>query len=221
MQIKKERALGIVCGVVCALSVLLYTQSVQGQVEQARAEALAHYGGEQVEVCVAARDIAAGETIDSSALTTELWVASLLPPGAQTDPRSLTGKQVTSPIYKGEVVLSKRFGSLDFSFNVPDNLVALSVSAKEVQAVGGALKPGSYVDVYAAGQSSTSLIAESVLVLATSAYEGDGSSSGAALTWVALGVKPDYVEEIIAAQQKTQLYFALPAASSEKEVRHE
>ena len=48
-----------------------------------RADALARYGGDQVEVCVAKRDIAAGETVDSGAIETRLWVADLLPPELQ------------------------------------------------------------------------------------------------------------------------------------------
>ena len=40
---------------------------VRGEAERARADALARYGGDQVEVCVAKRDIAAGETVDSGA----------------------------------------------------------------------------------------------------------------------------------------------------------
>ena len=43
---------GIVCGFLCAACVLAYTQGVRGEAEAARAEALARYGGEQLEVCV-------------------------------------------------------------------------------------------------------------------------------------------------------------------------
>ena len=52
---------GIACGVLCAACVLAYLTSVRGEADAARAEALARYGGEQVEVCVARRDVAAGE----------------------------------------------------------------------------------------------------------------------------------------------------------------
>ena len=89
-------------------------------------------------------------------------------------------------------------------------MVAVSVSAKEVQAVGGALKPGFSVDIYSAGASGVTLIAQGVNVLATSAFDGSGTGSGAALSWVALAVKPSAVAEIIAAEERTELYFVLP-----------
>ena len=82
MRRNKTAAAGAICGVLCALCVLGYTQSVRGEAERARADALARYGGDQVEVCVAKRDIAAGETVDSGAIETRLWVADLLPPEA-------------------------------------------------------------------------------------------------------------------------------------------
>ena len=52
---------GIACGVLCAACVLAYLTSVRGEADAARAEALARYGGEQVEVCVARRDVAAAD----------------------------------------------------------------------------------------------------------------------------------------------------------------
>ena len=50
MRRNKTAAAGAICGVLCALCVLGYTQSVRGEAERARADALARYGGDQVEV---------------------------------------------------------------------------------------------------------------------------------------------------------------------------
>ena len=69
MQLTKKRKsviLCVSCGVLCAVCVFIYTQSVRAEAEDTRNAALARYGGEQIEVCVAKRDIAAGEKIDSS-----------------------------------------------------------------------------------------------------------------------------------------------------------
>ena len=63
---KKTLVLCILCGVVCSICVIIYTLSVRADAEDTRNAALARYGGEQIEVCVAKRDIAAGETIDST-----------------------------------------------------------------------------------------------------------------------------------------------------------
>lgn len=210
MRADKKTIAGIACALVCALCVFGYTQSVQGEADRVRAEALAKYGGDQVEVCVALRDIPAGETLSASLVETKMWLVSMLPDGAVTDAKQVIGKQVTSPIMAGEVVSTKRFGALSSSFEVPSDMVAVSVSTKEVQAVGGALKPGLSVDIYSAAASGVTLIAQGVSVLATSAFDGDGTESGAALSWVALAVQPSAVAELIAAEQRTDLYFVLP-----------
>lgn len=210
MRIDKKMAVGIACAVACALCVFGYTQSVRGEADRVRAEALAKYGGDQVEVCVATRDIPAGETLSASSVEMRSWLVSMLPDQAVTNAKQVLGKQVTSPIMAGEVVSGKRFGTLSSSFDVPSDMVAVSVSAKEVQAVGGALKPGSSVDIYSAGASGVTLIAQGVSVLATSAFDTSGTGSGAALSWVALAVKPSAVAEIIAAEERTELYFVLP-----------
>ena len=82
MRRRKTMVAGIACGVLCAACVLAYLTSVRGEADAARAEALARYGGEQVEVCVARRDVAAGEKVDAAAVETRLWVADLLPADA-------------------------------------------------------------------------------------------------------------------------------------------
>ena len=103
MRRNKTAAAGAICGVLCALCVLAYTQSVRGEAERARADTLARYGGDQVEVCVAKRDIAAGETVDSGAVEMRLWVADLLPPEAVRKASEVVGAKASSTVLSGEV----------------------------------------------------------------------------------------------------------------------
>ena len=63
------------------------------------------------------------------------------------------------------------------------------------------------VDVYATGPVSTTKLVGGALVLATSA----ASESGATAEWVTLAVEPERVQEVVAAAQNLELYFALPA----------
>ena len=145
MRRNKTAAAGAICGVLCALCVLAYTQSVRGEAERARADALARYGGDQVEVCVAKRDIAAGETVDSGAVEMRLWVADLLPPEAVRKASEVVGAKASSAVLSGEVLSARRFGAASSAIDVPDGKVAISVPAKDVQAVGGAVSAGSSV----------------------------------------------------------------------------
>lgn len=207
---KRSSALiGIACAIVCAACVFLYLHEVRDEAEAARAEALARYGGEQVEVCVATRDISAGETIDIASVKTMLWVADLLPADAVRNPDDIIGKQAASRILEGEVVSLKRFESQTFALEVPVGLTAVSVPAKDVQAVGGAIAPGMKVNIFATGDSSTRMIAQEILVLATSTSAA-GDDGDASVTWITVAVDPSMVEELVAAAQGTQLYFALP-----------
>lgn len=212
---KRDRsiAIGLGCGLACALCVGLYVTHVDEKAAEAQAEMLSRYGGDQIDVCVAKRDILAGETILEGDVETRTWIATLLPANAVIDKKEAVGKQVGSSILAGEVISSARFGFDSTEIDVPTGFVAVSVPAREVQAVGGALVPGMTTDVYAVGPSSTTRLAASVQVLATSMTPE--SSSSAASAWVTLAVRPAIVQEIVAASENLQIYFALPSAQGD------
>lgn len=202
------------CAALAAVFVLAYVTQVNAQATEARAEMLARYGGEQVEVCVATKDISAGQTVDASVVTTRLWVADLLPEGAVRTPSEVIGKTAASPILAGEVVCQARFSQAEVSYDVPFGMTAVCVPAKEVQAVGGAIEPGMRIDIYATGNSATALIGSEVLVLATNRQPGGvNDTSGASsqtIQWITVALDPARVEETVAAAQNLALYFTLP-----------
>lgn len=207
-------AAGVACGIACALCVGLYVAQVNEQAAAAQSEMLARYGGDQIDVCVAKRDILAGETIADGDIEMKTWIATLLPANAVTDKKEAVGKQAGSTILAGEVVSSARFGFDAAAIEVPSGLVAVSVPTREVQAVGGALSAGMCTDVYAVGSSSTTRLASGVQVLATS-MAGDTSAS-AASAWVTLAVQPKTVQELVAASETMQIYFALPSTDADE-----
>ena len=196
MKRTKLWIVGIACGVLCAICVFMYLQDAGAQVDAARAEALERFGGEQVEVCVAKRDIAAGEVVDAAAFEKRMWVTALLPDDPLTQDSDVLGKQVTSTVLKGEVLTSRRFEESSSSIEVPGELTAVSVPARDVQTVGGAIRPGT-------------LIAHSVLVLATNASSSPKSGSDS-VSWVTLALDPSNVQEIVSVAQSSELYFTLP-----------
>ena len=212
MKQKRVTAIALVSGAVCAACVVAFMYSVKGEADTARAEALARYGGEQVEVCVATRDIAEGERVEASAIETKTWVSDLLPANSVTNAEDVVGKTAASAIYAGEVVTTKRFEREGSSIEVPSGKAAVSLPAKAASAVGGAISAGMYVDVYAAGSSSTNALVRNVLVLDTSL---DGSSSSNTAAWITVAVDADRVQELIDACEKTDLYFSLPATSDD------
>ena len=166
---------------------------------------------------MAKRDIAAGETVDSEAVEMRLWVADLLPPEAVRKASEVVGARASSTVLSGEVLSARKFGAASSAIDVPDGKVAISVPAKDVQAVGGAVSAGSSVDVYATGSAATQVLARGVNVLATSVGTDDRQASGSAskVTWVTLAVDPNQVEELVSAAQRTELYLTLPGAGAQ------
>ena len=203
---------GLLCGAVCAVCVFSYASLVRGEADSARAEAMERYGGEQVEVLVATKDIYPGETLNSSNSTTRTWLSDLLPEECISTLADVKDAQVSSMIVKGEAISKRRFDSSAASIDVPEGCVALSVPAQDVQTVGGSLCAGCLVDVYATG-SQTACIGKNILVLATN-VEG-GNSSKSKVSWVTLAVPLDQSQEFVTASQSMDIYFVLPAKSSD------
>lgn len=208
MKKKAPLVIGILCGLVCAGCVFAYTLQLEQQASSARAEAMARYGGEQVEVMVATRDIYPGESLNSSNTTTRTWVSDLLPDDCVTDLKEVQGTQLSSLVIEGEAISLKRFETESVELEVPEGCVALSVPAKDVQAVGGSLSAGSKVNVYATG-SQTNCLGTNVLVLATNASSTE--SENASVSWVTLAVPEDQSQDYVAASQSMEIYFTLPA----------
>ena len=91
MNKSKRIAISLVAGVLAALLCMVYGSSIRSQAEQVQAETLAKYGGDRVEVCVAAHDIDVGETLDETNVITQEWLTSLLPRDAATELRQVRG----------------------------------------------------------------------------------------------------------------------------------
>lgn len=208
MRPNKSLVIALACGLLCALCVGLYVGGLEQQSEQVRQEALARYGGDQLEVWVAARDLGPGDVIGANDVEVRLWVADLLPTGAQTNQTVVVGQEVSAAIYEDEVITASRLGQQTLALDVPQGLSAISVPAGEVETVGGALMSGMRPDVYATGASATTLLVERALVLEVS--KAEGTLGGSSNRWVTLAVPESSVEELVRAAQNLSLYFVLP-----------
>lgn len=192
------------------MAVLAYASQVRSEERVAREEALARYGGEQVEVCVASHDIAAGDTIKVSDVQRELWLSDLLPSECISNENEVVGAVAGSSILAKEPISRARLGNTNSDIDVPVGLCAVSIPAQDVRAVGGAIGRGSLVNVYANSASGVTLLGENLLVLATSGSEKSSSSSHSTLSWVTLAVTQESVQELLAASKSEALYLTLP-----------
>jgi len=222
-QSRKRLALSVLCGVLAAVTMSWYVSGVKAEANQLRQQMLSDYGGGQVEVYVATRDIAVGETLSSSNVSSQLWLSDLLPAGALSEQREVFGKTVSVPIFRNEPVVAAKLGEYKTPVSVPAGLCAVSIPSEDVLAVGGVICAGNRVTIFAADSRTVELIAEDVLVLETSngAYVSAGSASGLfgssgtrpKLTWVTLAVDPEIAQELIAASTTRKLHLVLPGGS--------
>jgi pilus assembly protein CpaB len=229
----KRVLLALVCGVIAAIMLALYTNTLSNQASSSRADALVAYGGEQVDVLVATRDISAGESLDANNTSMQKWLADLLPVGAVTSTADAYGKELAVPLLKNEPVCAAKIGSTSGPVSVPDGLVACSVPTDDVSAVGGAITQGASVDVYAVGATTVNCIATGQLVLETSNGRGSdsvgndnkrsglfSSSNRDKLEWVTLAVKPELVEQLLVAARDKNLALVLPGDSAPANSEH-
>lgn len=126
---------GLISGALCAGCVFAYSVQVRGEADEARIEAMQRYGGEQVDVLVATKDIYPGETVDASNAEVKTWLSDLLPSGCLTSFDDVKGAQAASLIISGEAISQRRFDSAGSGIDVPQGCVALSVPAEDVQAL--------------------------------------------------------------------------------------
>lgn len=203
--------LSVAAGCLAMGLALAYGSSVRAEAEQARQELLAAYGGDLVTVCVASSAIDAGEELDESNVHTEEWIASLLPPGAETSIEEVTGKRATSSIPERAVICPAYFTENEGALEVPEGMVAVSVAADASHAVGGSVQPGDEVDVYVSNAGVADLLCRAC-ILETSAHASE--ADGADLSWVTLAVEPERVEELLAATGKGTVSLTVPGAGA-------
>ena len=120
---KKTTLAGLACGLCCSLCVGLYMAEVRGEVDEARAEALARYGGEQVEVCVATRDLAPGEVVGGS-----------VEAGMHVDVYA-TGPVSTTRLVEGALVLASSASAETGSAAASNAWITLAVAPERVQEI--------------------------------------------------------------------------------------
>jgi len=216
---RKRVVISVISGLLAAVLMVCYAYMVQKNAAQGRSQTLIAYGGEQVEVFVAMRNIAAGERLTPNNVSKQTWLVDLLPAGALTDESEVLGQTLGLPLLANEPVVEMKLASGADTLNIPEGYCAVSIPTNDVLAVGGAVTAGSVIAVYAADKDSVQLLAAEVLVLETSSdhlNDYDNSSmlgsgySKTSLSWVTLIVTEDMVAEIISASRNMNLYLVIP-----------
>ena len=205
-------AISVASGILAFALASWYGASIRAEAARERQELLAAYGGDVVSVCVATRDVAAGELIDEGDIELTEWVAGLLPADSATSVDEVVGKRATSNIPARAVLCPVYFQERGGALEVPEGMVAVSVPVDSAHAAGGTLAYGDTVDVYLAGTGIADCICRAQ-VIATSADEAGGTSTD--LSWVTVAVAPDRVSELLAATAKGSINLVVPGSEVE------
>lgn len=205
-------AISVASGILAFALASWYGASIRAEAARERQELLAAYGGDVVSVCVATRDVDAGELIDEGDIELTEWVAGLLPADSATSIDEVVGKRATSNIPARAVLCPAYFQERGSTLEVPEGMVAVSVPVDSAHAVGGTLACGDTVDVYLAGTGIADRVCRAQ-VIATSADETGGTSAD--LSWVTVAVAPDRVSELLAATAKGSVSLVVPGSDVE------
>jgi Flp pilus assembly protein CpaB len=108
----------------------------------------------EITVVVASQDLKVGTRISDSQLETRRVHPNSIPVGAARTAELVAGRVVTVPVLAGQYVplraLSQRPGAaIGVGIEVPQGFKVISIPVAPAFAVGGALRPGDYVDVLA------------------------------------------------------------------------
>ena len=113
-------------------------------------------GEDTVKVFVAAKDVPAGtpgtELVKKHLLTEESVAKRTVVPGAISDPDQVDRLVLTQPVYAGEQVTARRFGSLQqqgIQAKLKGTLRAYQLPGDQNQLLAGTLKDGDHVDLVA------------------------------------------------------------------------
>ena len=139
--------IAIILGVVAVVAVIAYINNIRATVEEDL---------EKVEVLVAAQNIPKETPVEilisAEAVVLEAVPRKYLADGVLISLQDYEGYIVVSPINKGEQITSTRFirpEDLGLAFNIPDDMLAISIPVNEIIGVSNLINVGDRVNVIA------------------------------------------------------------------------
>jgi pilus assembly protein CpaB len=189
-------------------------------------DARATEGQELVEVLVATESLEAGETVAAAQEAGKFEKNDVrrddVVDGALSSTSSITDLVAVAPIYPGEQLIAKKFGTLGDtdSLVIPDDKMAVAVELTDFERVAGFVNPGNDVAIFgtaigpvriAANGDETKLGDWTRIILARVPVVGVGTTSVTSRT-----TQSEDGEEITEEVPKTILTVALTQAEAEK-----
>ncbi len=202
-----------------------------------------------VEVLVAQEDIPQGTSADEM-ITKKMVVLQEVPrrftaAGAVSSPKGIEGMVLSTPLTRGQQITADQFEAPDvagLAFSIPKQQLALTIPVDEVNGVGGLVKPGDHVVLYATfspgpnGEKDLTklLLADAKVLAVGSALRSDQAQGGSGgdgnvlsssrteqqaeqpAKTLTLAVAPADVERVVFAEETGRVWCALYPATAEE-----
>lgn len=207
MTRRMRLVVSVSCGLVSLVACLAYAGTVRGEVERARSQALARYGGEVVSLVVASRPIEAGEVVGTTDVSMRDWISTLAPSRAMVDVSEVLGREVTVPVADGAPLTELNFRDATELADIPSGHVAVSVPITDRLAISPAVRVGSHVIAYQAADEGAQVICADALVLSV---PGNAATLGARGS-LTIAVSSEDVPRVLSASTAGDLRLVVPA----------
>lgn len=218
---KKRLMISLVLGLSACIFMSLFVWRVSAHASISHNNMLAKFGGEKVEVLVAAKDIKPGELITKDNTKVQTWVLSLLSADVidQNHMSAALNHRASEAIYEGEPLREKRINKQEHTLDkLPEGFSAVTVATDPVRALGGEIEIGMRVSALGLkGANEVEVLAPQVEIVSTSATsEGKQSSSmlgdknKSNLSWVTLSVPDEFVSAIVSSAARGDIYLIMP-----------
>jgi len=211
----------IVIAFVIALagSILTYTWITR----QSPSQEVVKVDADAVKIAVAVNDLPWGTELKKEHIIVAPFLKESLPPGYVTDPGSLEGRVLITPLNQREPIIEARLAPTSITTGGISAVLkpgkrALAVKGDKVIGLSGLIQPGNRVDVLVTWEDPrnkreiTKIVLEDIVVLATGAEiqkNAKGEADTAPVDVYTLEVTPEEGERLTLAATEGKLQFAL------------
>jgi pilus assembly protein CpaB len=220
-MVKWKTIVPIIAAVIIALLGSVFTY--QWIKRQAAPEKIVKIESEAVPIVVALIDLPWGTVLKQNEIGLTPFLKESVPSGYFTDPASLKGRVLVTPLKKGEPLLEYRLAPTSvttggISAVLKSGKRALAVKGDKVIGLSGLIRPGNRVDVLVTlndprnKQEVTKVVLENILVLATGPEiqkSDQDKTETSPVDVFTLEVTPEEGEKLALAASQGRLQFAL------------
>lgn len=208
---RRKLVIGVVVGIACVLLGI----AVMQQTKTEQVPLVLGTGNDTVsQVCVTTKEVAAGEVLTQDNVARVNWLEGLMPEGVLREESSCWGQIAAHALPKNAVLSTLDLDGSTTALEIPESKSVICIPTSETRSIGGAVYPGSKIDIFAISEGRARLLTTGVDVLRTSRDQASGpmpaakSTQSSALSWVIIAVPPEQCEQLIALAAQDALYLS-------------